>query len=101
MYVRTLDGLLADSEQQLAIDYIRQSIGPALRRQAGFVSACFWHNPASGQSQLVLIWDSEADRQRAEADGFLRTLLAHLAQYYAAPPRYQHYEIHVQINSLR
>ncbi|MBD2701570.1 hypothetical protein IC229_13045 [Spirosoma sp. BT702] len=101
MYVRTLEGQLGKADRQEAINYVRESIAPALRRQPGFVSARLWSNPASGHSQLALVWESEQDRQRADADGFLQTLLSHLAQYYVAPPVCQHYEINVQIVSLR
>lgn len=97
MYARIMEGQLAAAEAEEAINYVRQSLAPALRRQPGFLGGRLLRDPATQACLLVLVWESEADRARADTDGFLQTLLGHQKVYFVGQPRSHSYELQVQI----
>lgn len=97
MYARILEGRLVVDSTDDAINYFRQSVAPGLRRQPGFVSGRLLSNATSAECLLVLLWESEADRSRADSDSFLQTLLGHLGLYFMDQPTRRAFELSVQI----
>ncbi|GAB4021153.1 antibiotic biosynthesis monooxygenase family protein [Spirosoma koreense] len=97
MYARTLRGALLAESHSDAINYFRQSIGPALRQQAGFLNGRLLSSSLTHHCLMVMVWESETDRRAAETDGFLQTLFQHMQQYFDGQPTSGHYEVQVQV----
>ncbi|RIV23869.1 hypothetical protein DYU11_12960 [Fibrisoma montanum] len=97
MFARIMEGQLAADAAEEAINYVRQSLAPALRRQPGFLNGRLLRDPGTQACLLVLVWESEADRAQADDNSFLQTLLAHLSLYFVDRPMSQSYELQVQI----
>ena len=98
MYVRTLEGHLAPERADDAINYFRQSVAPALRRQPGFVSGRWLDEPTGGTCLLLVLWESAQDQQQADQNPLLQTLLGHLGVYFVDPPIRRSYELKAQIS---
>lgn len=97
MYARTLEVPLIGGSIGEATHYFRQFVGPALRRQGGFLGSRWLIDVTHQRALMVSYWESEADRQRADANGFLQTVLQPLQLYYAGPPSIGSYQVAVLV----
>ncbi|RRA98127.1 antibiotic biosynthesis monooxygenase family protein [Larkinella rosea] len=98
MFARTLEGGLRAEALSDATTYFRLSIGPALRQQPGFLHGQLLANSATNQCMLLMIWETQADRQAADANRLLQTLLGHLQHYCIQPLVPADYELNAQVS---
>ncbi|MFD2933220.1 antibiotic biosynthesis monooxygenase family protein [Spirosoma flavum] len=97
MYARVIQFPLKADSIPDAINYFRDSVGPALKQFDGFKNSRMLTNPSTNQGLMVTLWESEAYRQAAESSGFLQDVLKSMSSYFAAPPTVDYYEVNVQI----
>ncbi|QHT65715.1 hypothetical protein GXP67_03055 [Rhodocytophaga rosea] len=97
MYARVIQVNLKPETISLATDYFRQSVGPALKQQAGFKNSRFLTNSSTNQCLMVTLWESEAARKGAETNGFLQDVLKKMGDYFASKPTIDYYTVDVQV----
>ncbi|AUD03985.1 antibiotic biosynthesis monooxygenase family protein [Spirosoma pollinicola] len=97
MYARVIQFPLKSESIPDAINYFRDSVGPALKELDGFKNSRMLTNPVDNKGLMVTIWESEAARQAAESSGFLQDILKHMSNYFAGAPTVDYYEVSVQI----
>jgi len=61
-------------------------VTPLLKQQQGFESTLLLTDPSTGKGMSITVWDSEANRQAADSNGFLREQIAKVMPMLAAPP---------------
>ena len=83
MYARIVQVPMTPGTGPDATTYFRQTLGPVLMEQPGFVNSHF----------LV-----DETRTQAETSGVLKTALADMKPYLAGPPTVTYYEVAVQVN---
>ncbi|GAB3915530.1 antibiotic biosynthesis monooxygenase family protein [Larkinella terrae] len=98
MYARTLEGGLRAEAHSDATTYFRLSIGPALRQQPGFLHGQLLANSVTNQCLLLTVWETQADRQAADASRSLQTLLGHLQHYCSQPLVSTDYQLNAQVS---
>ncbi|WP_240163502.1 antibiotic biosynthesis monooxygenase family protein [Spirosoma taeanense] len=72
MYARIIQVPLKPEHVTDAIDYFRDSVGPALKQQDGFKNSRFLTDSSTGKGLMVTLWETEQHRQAAESNGFLQ-----------------------------
>ncbi len=97
MFARVIQVPLKPESINEAIDYFRDSVGPALKQLDGFKNSRFLTNPETNKGLMVTLWESEAHRQDAENSGFLQGVLQKMGNYFAGPPTVDYYEVSVQV----
>ncbi|MDB5242954.1 MAG: hypothetical protein JWP57_3579 [Spirosoma sp.] len=97
MYARVIQVPLKSDSIDQAVVYFRDSVGPALKQLDGFKNSRFLTNAETNKGLMVTLWESEADRQGAESNGFLKNVLNEMAAYFAGPPTVDYYEVNVQV----
>lgn len=97
MYARVIQVLLKPEAISPATNYFRESVGPALKQQAGFKNSRFLTNSTTNQCLMVTLWESEAARKGAETNGFLQDVLKNMGDYFAGKPAVDYYTVDVQI----
>jgi len=98
MHARTLEGFLRPDAHLDAVNYFRLTIGPALRQQPGFLNGRLLANTSTNRCLVITVWDTQADRQGADANRSLQTLLGHLQQYCTHPLVPADYELSAQVS---
>lgn len=98
MYARLFEGSLRAGASGDATNYFRQSLVPALRQQPGFLNGRLLTDAATGHCLLITVWESEADRRGADANGVLQTLFGHWQQYFVQPPIWVDYDLAAQVH---
>ena len=98
MYARVIQFPLKPESIIEAVDYFRDSVGPALKKQEGFKNSRMLTNSDTNKGLMVTLWESEAHRQAAETNGFLQDVLKHMRNYFAGPPTIDYYEVSVQVS---
>ncbi|MES2951387.1 MAG: antibiotic biosynthesis monooxygenase [Pseudomonadota bacterium] len=61
-------------------------VTPLLKQQQGFESTLLLTDPLTGKGMSITVWDSEASRQAADGNGFLREQIMKVMPMLAAPP---------------
>ncbi len=97
MYARVIQFPLKAESIAEAVEYFRESVGPALKELDGFKNSRMLTNSSTNNGLMVTIWESEAHRQAAETSGFLREVLKQMGTYFAGPPTIDYYEVNVQV----
>lgn len=59
---------------------------PLLKQQQGFHSTLLLTDPATGKGMSITLWDSQADRQAGDSNGFLLEQVLKVMPLLAAPP---------------
>lgn len=97
MYARVIQVPLKPDTIEQATAHFRDSVGPALKQLDGFRNSRFLTNPDTNKCLMVTLWESEAHRQGAETNGFLRQVLQEMSAFFASPPTVDYYEVNVQV----
>lgn len=98
MYARVIQFPLKNESIAEAVDYFRDSVGPALKKHDGFKNGRILTNPSTNQGLMVTLWETEAHRQAAETSGFLQDVLKQMGSYFAGKPTIDYYEVNVQVS---
>ena len=97
MYARIIQVQLLPGSVAEASDYFRDSVGPALKQQAGFANSRALFNDETNKCLLVTLWETEEARTASETNGFLQGVMTSMKQYFASPPAIDYYEVKVQV----
>ena len=97
MYARVIQVPLKPDSIDQAIANFQNSVGPALKQLDGFKNSRFLTNTDTNKGLMVTLWESEAHRQEAETNGFLRQVLQEMSAFFAGPPTVDYYEVNVQV----
>lgn len=97
MYARVIQFPLKSDRIAEAVDYFRDSVGPALKELDGFKNSRMLTNPSTNKGLMVTVWETEEHRQAAEASGFLQNILKEMSNYFAGAPTIDYYEVNVQV----
>ncbi|QIP15488.1 hypothetical protein G8759_24060 [Spirosoma aureum] len=97
MYARVIQFPLKAESISEAVDYFRDSVGPALKNLEGFKNSRMLTNSETNRGLMVTLWESEAHRQAAETSGFLQDVLKHMGSYFDGKPTVDYYEVSVQV----
>jgi heme-degrading monooxygenase HmoA len=97
MYARIIQVPLLPDTVADATDYFRNSVGPALKDQAGFLNSRFLVNADTNKCLMVTLWESPEARTGAETNGFLQDVLKNMKQYFAGSPDIDYYDVAVQV----
>ena len=73
-----------------------ESILPAVKAAAGNHGVYLLINPASGKGVSITLWENQADGDTYDSSGTYRQLVSMIAQYFAAPPSLDTYELAAQ-----
>jgi heme-degrading monooxygenase HmoA len=76
-----------------------ESVLPAARQQEGFRGGLLLASGSTGKAVLVSLWESEADLQAGESNGYYVEQVARLAGVglFAGPPVRETYEVKLQV----
>ncbi|QKZ14052.1 antibiotic biosynthesis monooxygenase family protein [Spirosoma sp. KUDC1026] len=97
MYARIIQVPLQGDAIAEATDYFRDSVGPALKSQTGFLNSRFLVSAETNKCLMVTLWESPDARTEAESNGFLQDVLSNMKQYFAGPPVIDYYDVSVQV----
>jgi heme-degrading monooxygenase HmoA len=97
MYARIIQVSLKADANTEATDYFKNSVGPALKDQAGFLNSRFLVNSDTNKCLMVTLWESSEARTGAESNGFLQDVLKNMKQYFAEQPVIDYYDVAVQV----
>ncbi|WP_080056891.1 antibiotic biosynthesis monooxygenase family protein [Spirosoma aerolatum] len=97
MYARIIQFPLKPESIDEAVSYFQNTVGPALQNHEGFQSSRMLSNSETNKGLMVTLWDTEANRQAAETNGFLQGVIKHMSNYFAGPPIIDYYEVNVQV----
>jgi heme-degrading monooxygenase HmoA len=97
MYARIIQVSLKADASTEATDYFKNSVGPALKDQAGFLNSRFLVNSDTNKCLMVTLWESPEARTGAESNGFLQDVLKNMKQYFAEQPVIDYYDVAVQV----
>ena len=98
MYARIVDVPLLSEAIAEATRYFRDSVGPALKAHAGFVSSRLLIDAPNSRCLMLTAWESAQARTEAEANGFLQEVLNNMKPYFGGPPTIAYYEIPVEVD---
>ena len=98
MYVRTVQVSLKSGAITEAINYFRDTVGPALKDHAGFVYSRFLVDSTNNRCMMVTAWESAAARTEAETNGFLQDVMTNMKPHFAGPPVVDYYEVAVKVD---
>ena len=99
MYARIVQVPIQPGTATEASAFFRDSVGPALKQQAGFLNSRFLVNDETNQCLMVTLWESADARTGAETNGFLQDILQRMKPYFAGPPTVDYYEVAVQVTN--
>lgn len=97
MFARVVQVPLQPGSSTEAANYFKESVGPALKQQAGFINSRFLTNSETNKCLMVTLWESADHRQEAESNGFLQGVLQDMKQYFAGAPTIDYYDVDVQV----
>ncbi|MEZ0610885.1 antibiotic biosynthesis monooxygenase [Fibrella sp. WM1] len=97
MYARIVQVPLKPEAAEKATAYFRDTVGPALKQQTGFMNSRFLVNSDTNRCLMVTIWESPEARLAAETSGFLQNVLQHMKPFFAGLPTVDYYEVAVQV----
>ena len=80
-FARILQAPLQPDTTKPAAEFFRDTIGPSLKRQPGYVTSRFLTNAITNKCLLVMLWDSEAHREEAESSGSLHEALQQIDHF--------------------
>jgi hypothetical protein len=70
-YARIIQVQLLPESVTGATEYFRDSVGPALKQQAGFANSRALFNGEANKCLLVTLWETAEARSASETNGFL------------------------------
>ncbi|GAB4041201.1 antibiotic biosynthesis monooxygenase family protein [Spirosoma gilvum] len=98
MYARVIQFPFKPESITEAVTYFEETVAPALQKHEGFKSSRMLSNPETNKGLMVTLWDTEANRQAAETNGFLQGVIKQMSNYFAGPPMIDYYEVNVQVS---
>ena len=93
LFARVTSFILIRERVNDAIRLYDQSVLPAARSQKGFRGTLFLVDRASGKTQVITFWESEADAAANEANLYYQEQLAKFLPLYITPPVREGYEL--------
>ncbi|CCG98139.1 hypothetical protein FAES_0125 [Fibrella aestuarina BUZ 2] len=97
MYARIVQVPLQPGAAEKATTYFRDTVGPALKQQTGFLNSRFLVNTDTNRCLMVTLWESAETRTAAETSGFLQNVLQHMKPFFAGLPTVDYYDVAVQV----
>ena len=97
MYARIVQVPLQPGAVVEATNYFRESVGPALKGHAGFLSSRFLVDEEKSRCLMVTLWESAEARTEAETNGFLQDVLQNMKTHFDGPPVIDYYHVPVQV----
>ena len=80
-----------------AVSLIRDSVAPAMRRQAGFKGVLLFTDAKASKVMSLSIWESEDAMTVSEGSGgYFQEALLKLAPLFLGSPVVEHYDVTVQ-----
>ena len=76
-----------------AVAFYRDSILPTLKQQKGFHGLYWLADRKTAKYTVITLWDTEADMVATETSGLLQEVIAKFAEFVAAPPMIERYEV--------
>ena len=97
MYARVTTVQLQPGAADDITQYLRDTVVPAAKQAQGFAGIQVLVNPATNKGIAITFWDSEADMAAGEASsGYYAQGLAGAAQFLAAPPTREAFEVRIR-----
>ncbi|GAB3739062.1 antibiotic biosynthesis monooxygenase family protein [Spirosoma lituiforme] len=93
MYARIVRASLTAETAQEAVMYFQNTVLPALKQHAGFVSGYCFYAPTDHHMLMVSVWESEEARLSAETSGLLHEAVSHLSDYFEGKPTVDYYQV--------
>ncbi len=94
MYVRGTDIQVKSGKTQELIKAYDDLVVPAQKAQKGYQGSYLMTNASSGKAIAISLWETEADMLESESDsGYLKDVLAKLADFFEGSPKLDHYEL--------
>ena len=97
MYARIVTAPIRPEAITEATNYFRDSVGPALKKQAGFVNSRFLIDSKNNRCLMVTLWASDEARTESETNGFLKGVLDTMKPHFSGSPTVGQYEVAVQV----
>jgi heme-degrading monooxygenase HmoA len=101
MYARVLHVEIQPGQLDEAVRRYRESLIPAAQELPGFRGALLLTEPGTGNAISVSLWETEAELQAGETSGYVRAQLANLGPLFAVPPRFDVYQVSLQVPAPR
>jgi heme-degrading monooxygenase HmoA len=95
MEARVVDLRVRPMDTKEMVRIYKDSVLPAAQRQVGFKGALLLTDPETGVGTSVTLWETEADRDAAEASGFYKEKVEKFAELLTETPVRKHYEVGV------
>ncbi len=96
MYARVVTAPTKPGAIREGIRVYKESILPAMQKQAGFLGTTSLVNEAENKVISISLWATEADMQASEASGYLQAQMVKVAPFVTAPLANEHFETAVQ-----
>ena len=94
MHVRAATVQVQSGKMQEIIDIYNNAVVPAQKAQKGYQGSYLMTNASSGKAIAISLWETEADMLASESDsGYLKDVLAKLADLFEGSPKLGHYEL--------
>jgi heme-degrading monooxygenase HmoA len=97
LFARVTSFVLVKGRVNDAIRLYEQSVLPAAQSQKGFRGTLFLVDRASGKTQVITFWESEADAAANEANLYYQEQLAKFLPLYVTPPFREGYELGLEV----
>jgi quinol monooxygenase YgiN len=96
MYARFTTVQMQPDKAQEATDLYANSVVPAARQQQGNRGAWLVLDRATGKGVAISLWDTMADLEAGEANGYYQQQVSQFGPLMTAPPVREVYEVAVQ-----
>lgn len=97
LFARIFQVALKPDTTVLATNHFRDTIGPALKTQPGYVTSRFLTNATTNRCLAVMWWDNQEHHHAAESSGALDEIFRSMAVFSAGEPTVDFYELAVQM----
>ena len=97
MYARMVQAPLQAGSSTEATNYFQESVGPALKKQSGFLNGRCMVDAATNECLMITFWESKEARQGAEEDGVLQNAIQGMKPWFAGQPVVSYYDVAVQV----
>ena len=94
MYARVTTVQIQTGKTDELTQFVRDAVLPIAQQEHGFSGMLILADPANHKGIAITMWATEADMAAGEAsDGYYTQQIARAAQYLAAPPVREVYEV--------
>jgi heme-degrading monooxygenase HmoA len=95
MYARVSIGQMIPAKVDEAIGIYRNSVIPAAKQQKGFKGLFVLTDRTTGKGITMALWETEADMEACERNGYYQAQLAKFKDVLSAPPVREVYKVSV------